>query len=180
MTISIVRLCRNYCYTILKNVLVRRTMILNISSLLIFMNSLFLMPMSLNVNSIRTNNYVVSFKTLWMDAKPVTKPISSILKLQQPILRRWKIALNTLTSTYKTINTCLIEQTVALHANLSNFIRYSAIHIFWSYRSKMTAIRSTVDSTLSCYTLLVLRNAKRIIKPWLYAKLWNGVTRLHY
>ena len=29
----------------------------------------------------------------------------------------------------------------------------------------MTAIRSTVDSTLSCYTLLVLRNAKRIIKP---------------
>lgn len=47
-----------------------------------------LMPMSLNANSIRTNNYVVSFKTLWMDAKPVTKPISSILKLQQPILRR--------------------------------------------------------------------------------------------
>ena len=42
----------------------------------------------LNANSIRTNNYVVSFKTLWMDAKPVTKPISSILKLQQPILRR--------------------------------------------------------------------------------------------
>ena len=28
------------------------------------------------------------------------------------------------------INTYLIEQTVALHANLSNFIRYSAIHIF--------------------------------------------------
>lgn len=27
-----------------------------------------LMPMSLNANSIRTNNYVVSFKTLWMDA----------------------------------------------------------------------------------------------------------------
>ena len=60
----------------------------DIKSLLIFMNSLFLMPMSLNANSIRTNNYVVSFKTLWMDAKPVTKPISSILKLQQPILRR--------------------------------------------------------------------------------------------
>ncbi len=39
-------------------------------------------------NSIRTNNYDVSFKTLWMDAKLVTKPISSILKLQQPILRR--------------------------------------------------------------------------------------------
>ena len=71
-----------------KNVSIRRTMILNISSLLIFMNSLFLMPMSLNANSIRTNNYVVSFKTLWMDAKPVTKPISSILKLQQPISRR--------------------------------------------------------------------------------------------
>ena len=86
------------------------------------MNSLFLMPMSLNVNSIRTNNYVVSFKILWMDARPVAKPTSSILKLQRPI------ALNTLTSTYRTINICLIKQMAALHVSLSNFIRYSATH----------------------------------------------------
>ena len=143
------------------------------------MNSLFLMPMSLNVNSIRTNNYVVSFKILWMDARPVAKPTSSILKLQRPILRKWKTALNTLTSTYRTINICLIKQMAALHVSLSNFIRYSATHTSWSYRSKTTATHSTVDSTLSCYTLLALRSAKRTTKPWLYAKLWNGVTRLH-
>ena len=108
----------------------------------------------------------MSFKTLWMDAKTSNKTDFFYTEIATTYIEEVK---DSLEYTYFNLQDYqhLLDRTdsSASRKLIELYKIFSDTLSFEANRSKMTAIRSTVDSTLSCYTLLVLRNAKRIIKP---------------